>query len=143
MQPGTQRERTLTTVTLGNPGAGFNIQKFPENNSRWRVVSVGFIFNTDATVADRRVELRIQLGGHIWRFTCANVQPASKVYTYSFHAGLAFPTGLQGDYLTVYQGLPMWLEGGNMGPITTETVNMQSGDIFTAGVMLVEEGIQL
>ena len=136
-------ERSLTTVDLGSPVAGGNYAKLPESNSRWKVISVGFTFATDSNAGDRRVELRIAIAGHIWRFTSSLVQAASLVYVYSWHAGLSFPTGLQGDFLTVYHGLPMWLEGGDVGPIATVTNNIQVGDQFSAGVALVEEGIQL
>lgn len=136
-------ERSLTTVDLGSPPAGSNIAKLPEANSRWKVVSIGFTLNATMVGPPRRVDLRIALDGHIWRFTSSVTQPAGAVYIYSFHAGFSFPTGLQGDFLTVYQSLPMWLEGGNMGPISTVVTNLDAGDQFTAAVALVEEGIQL
>ncbi|MDP2958506.1 MAG: hypothetical protein Q8N53_18920, partial [Longimicrobiales bacterium] len=129
------------TITGTNPAAGAEVAEAVPTNARWQVKGIKFALVTDATVADRRVDLNYgEVAVGVNEIIVEAVQAASASGVYTFYSlaprETAFTVGqiespLPPD-LILFQG---W-------SITTYTVNLQAGDNYGAPVLTVEEWIE-
>mgnify|MGYP005851461327 CR=1 FL=1 len=128
----------LRTVVGTDPPPGNQISETVPTNARWRVLAIRFVLATSAVTATRRVQLSFNVGGNIiYSLNSGDTQAASTTITYNWIAGqpIDIPTALG----QIIDPIPpfIFLKGGDM--ITTFTLNMQSGDNFSAPTTYVEE----
>lgn len=123
---------TLTTGT--NPAAGAEVSVTVPAGEVWEVQSVQFALQTDATVANRRVNIRVDDGASIFATAVANVdQAASATVTYIAGVGGIDYTAVRDGKLSI--GLPTPLLLGPGWRIRTTTTNLQAGDDYAAPVI--------
>jgi hypothetical protein len=130
----------LRSITGTDPAAGQEISETVPTNARWRLRALYAALVTDATVTDRRVDLRISDGTYVFAWLAwASTQPASATYTYQVaEYGYAPTTTGSIRYYSV-PSLGQLLQGWR---IYTMTNNLQAGDNWGAPQMLVEEWIE-
>jgi len=131
-----QDKGETVVITTANPGAGSEVSLTTEAQSWLLVHSFACQFVTDATVANRRVQLRATVGGSLVLGLASPAdQPASETHIYSWSAG---STSLfDGTGFVQQGGFPVNVLFPPGTVIFTLTTNLQAGDNFSAGVLLV------
>jgi len=132
----------LRSVTGTDPAAGVEILESVPTNARWLVRSVRFQLVTNATVANRYVDLIFDDGTNTLRTIPSRyAQPASTAGTYQFYPETA---GVWGDTGAGFVTCPMPLTLlGEAFRIRTSTSSLQAGDNYGAPQLLLEELIQV
>lgn len=121
-----------------DPAAFFEIGISVPNNARWRLLALRVNLVTDATVANRQVQLQFDASGNgTYLFaTAINAQTASSTVTYQFgQFGSARATTF--NNVQEIPIPPIILPAGST--IVSVTNNMQAGDNYGAPRILVEE----
>lgn len=119
-----------------DPAAGAEIVETVPTGALWRLSSISFELQTDATVSTRTVRLRLGTAVIIVALIPANTsQTASLTIRYTFGDGLAYITSLPVTAGPSVHGI--MLPAGST--IETSTNNLQAGDNFTAPAIHVEE----
>jgi len=144
--PGVHEDSTsgrglLRVISGTNPAAGNEVIEIVPTNARWRLLSLGVGFVTDATVASRQVRLRITDGTQEIALVPATASQAeSTTRSYWFVAGYPNTPGLQSG--VVYSFIPTDYFIPQGGTIETKTANLQAGDNYGTPILVVEEWIE-
>lgn len=121
---------------IASPAVGTNLSTAIPAGRIWRILSLRFLFTTDATVANRRVvvTLRAPVVGEFCAHVSNGTQVASLTLTYNFFSSL--------------QNLQLGsIQMGSIGPqimlpghfIETEIQLLQAGDQISEVALYVEE----
>jgi len=135
--PSPEGPGTLRSITGTDPAAGAEISETVTANARWRLISFRASLVTDATVANRRMNLNIDDGTNTLLLTPpASDQAATLTYIYQ-----ASNYGTVSNFLSTTMALPLpsdlILHGGYR--IRSSTNSLQAGDNWGAPQYLVEE----
>ncbi len=121
------------TTSLTNPAPGANMSYTVPSRTQSEVRAIKIRFTTDATVATRRMILRINPGGSlVFEYVCTITQAASLVYDYVF-APFGAPEVLAGT--TVMCPIPI-LPLSPLDVIATAITNIQAADDISLPMML-------
>lgn len=130
----------MRSVTGSDPAAGAEVSETVPTGAVWRLVAFRATLVTDATVANRRVNLTIDDGTNTLLLKPPGAdQAASLTYIYQADAN-----GAAAALLSTTQALPLppdlFLRAGFR--IRTATNSIQAGDNWAAPQLLVEEWIE-
>jgi hypothetical protein len=140
MESSTAGVGRLRLITGTDPAANVEISETVPAGVRWRLYSVVYNFITDATVANRDVNLILDDGtNEIWKAGGASTQVASINRTY-YAAAAGYSPALLTNGVTVPLPEALYLASGYR--IRTSTNARQAGDNFGAPVYLVEEWLE-
>lgn len=130
----------ISSVAGNDPAAGAEISVTVPTGARWRLVGLLATLVTDATVANRTVNLVIDDGANaVFRAAAQTAQTASLTVIYSFGASLPSQATAGGVSINpLAEALP--LAAGYR--IRTVTTNIAGGDNWGAPQLLIEEWIQ-
>lgn len=139
-QDSTEGRGAIRAIVGTDPAAGAESSETVPTNARWRVLNHRIALVTDATVANRTMQILIDDGTNTIYSLAANAnQPASTTFTYhSFPAGAAGYAS--GNTLNVPIPPEIMLMGGSR--LRTSTGNLQAGDNYGPPLILVEEWIE-
>lgn len=124
-------------VTIPDPAAGVNFVITAPGQELWRVLSVAWVFNTSAAVANRHVGLVADDQTDTWFTSRSSLDvPASSAVAYG-----AFPGAAPGGVITNMASIALPNDGLLLQPghrLRSFTANIQGGDTFTAVRALVQ-----
>lgn len=127
----------IRSVSGRDPAAGAEISITVPAGAVWRVLGLRFELVTDATAADRQVDLLIDDGANtLLRIEPPAVQAASLTRGYNCGPGLPARTVLTSQFL---MPLPVDTLLAGEWRIRTVTANLQAADNFGAVYLWVEE----
>lgn len=128
-------------ITGTDPAAGNEISETVPTNAVWKLLAIRFKLVTDATVATRRVSLKIDDGANVFYwYSFSTTQSESETKNYSLRAGsFAENNNIATEVIAPLGGTLLLLEGFR---IRTSTTNLQAGDNYGAPVLYVEEWIK-
>jgi len=131
----------LLVLTPVNPVAGADFQVTQPIRTRWRVMSVKFVFTASAGVADRIMNLQfIAAGMIVVEMNARAVITASEVWTVTYmYSGVYVPT-TGGRVVT--GGMPENMLVNDSMVITSRVGNIQAGDQISDVAILVEEWME-
>jgi len=133
--PGRGRFKSIASV---NPAAGDEISWTVPDGRVWRIIASSFQLVTSATVANRRVHLRLQTNTGLDISTFPDTdQTASLTRNYSFAQYGGNLDGLDGSKILAPMPAEIYLETDDF--LGTDTQNLQVGDDLSVGILLVEE----
>ncbi len=127
----------LIATTDGDPAAGAEVSITVPGRAVWDVIAIGFVLDTDGTVASRQPALIIDDGqDRIIRLPSEGSTTANSIKSYAWYRGAGHHTntnnGLTGSLPEPTILLPGWR-------VLTDTNNLQAGDNFTAPMVYVRE----
>ncbi len=127
----------IRLITGTNPAAGAEVSEAVPAGVRWRILTVEIILVAEVTAAVRTVELAFDDGANVYfdRKSPAD-QAASETREYHF-SPVGYTDSAFIDTDIVLGIPPLILPAGHR--IRTITNNLQSGDDFSAPLLLVEE----
>lgn len=128
----------IKTYTSANPAAGDELSLTVPTGRIWRILALNFQLVASATVANRRVRVRLQtnVGLDIAVFGVTD-QTASQTMNYSFaQVGVISD---EVDNTRIQIALPQEIYLGQDDFLGTDTINLQSGDNYSVMNVLVEE----
>jgi len=128
----------IRSITGNDPAAGDEISITVPARRRWKIHSIHFTLNTDATVADRIIVLQVTDGTNLF-FELADPTAqiaSSSIFRCFSHFGAPPSTG---HYRTALSIPPLPLAAEYQ--IKTSTSFIQDGDNYTTPQLLVEEWI--
>ncbi len=126
------------TIVSDDPAAGDEISWTVPNGRVWRIIACSFQLVTAATVANRRVHLRLQTNAGLDISTFPDTdQVASLTRNYSFAQFGGSLDGFDGTKLLAPMPAEVYLETDDF--LGTNTQSLQAGDNFGIGLLLVEE----
>jgi hypothetical protein len=120
------------------PSLGVEIQRIVPGGVTWELLALTTVFTTSATVANRRVRLRITDGSQpVYAAIAPLAHGASTtlVYRYLVGVGVTIDGTAQFEVMATFPRtvlLPGWV-------IETETASIQAGDDYTAPTLYVLE----
>lgn len=127
----------IRAVAGADPAAGAEITVRVPETAQWRLLGLRFELVTDATVANRQVDLLIDDGANtVLRIEPPAVQAASLTDGYNYGPGLPARALLTSEFL-IPLPVKVVLPGG--WRIRTVTANLQAADNFGAVYLWVEE----
>lgn len=131
----------MRSITGTNPAAGAEISETVPTNAVWRLWGLTIPLTTDATVANRRVTLRLDDGTNDFhRYLAHAAQAASLLRTYcAYPIGYATVDIGQDTPILLASPPPFLFQGWR---IRTSTISLQAGDDYGAPQLFVEEWIQ-
>lgn len=128
-------------VVLGtNPAAGVQVQETVPSMAIWRLISMRVVYVTDATVANRNLNLTIDDGANVY-FSLEHNTVATASATWLFTLAVGATDGYRSTF-EMHNNLPdnLILPAGHR--ITINARNFTAGDDFAAPVMYVEEWLR-
>jgi len=135
-----ERPGGIRSITGTNPAAGVEISETVPTGARWRVLGLVFTLVTDATVANRDVNVLIDDGTNtLLQLGAGSSQTASTSRLHTLINSGANP-GILTSATPVLGTIPFLLLAGYR--IRTSTVNLQAGDNYGAPQLLVEEWLE-
>lgn len=133
------------TITGTNPAAGAEITEAVPTNARWRVKSILLIFETDGTVATRKVVLKFNDGVNDFVVLGPGgdqTQTASiSGFRYEWIEGIGLEHAERTNVGSM-MGLPPDLILFQGWSFLTDTINGVAGDDYAAPIFAVEEWIE-
>ncbi len=128
----------IFVLTPGNPAAGENLIITVPDRRRWRVLTIRFLFTTDATVANRYIGLNIKDNSLVITGVVGETaQTASLAWTHNY----SLQPVKQFQYATISQSPlpPLTLIAGHV--IRTSIDSLQAADQISDSILLIEEWI--
>lgn len=120
-------EHLLHVVRGADPAAGAEARLTVPGGEVWEVFFVSALLATDATVANRRPSLLVQVEGQtIWQGVVGNDQPASLTWRHNWAGGLN--PGGSGASAVAQGALPTPLTLGPAAVLSTLTTAIAVGD---------------
>ena len=133
------RPGTIKNVNFAQPSAGAEQILTVPSGKRWRVISLHNALITSAAAANRQVSMNLKddTGAVVAKSQAIVNHAASLTKQYDWSNGVAVYTSI--DVALVNGPLPVGVFLLASWVITTQTTNIQSGDQFLQGIVLVEE----
>jgi hypothetical protein len=129
----------LARAAAGNPGAGVEWSLNGIAGVAWRIISGQATLVTSATVANRIPQVSFNYSGSgVGLFTGNQVVPASTTCTVTLTLGSPPPV-VAGDANVTIPIPPIWLTGSVASALTSSTLNLQAGDVYTNIFFFVEQ----
>jgi len=128
----------LDVITIPDPGAGLNFSFLMPFEYLYRLLSVEFLFTTDATVINRLVTFTGNIGSKaINRSQSSLSQAATKAYTYSICTRqIAFVAAVLNDRISMSLSQDFLLPPGST--VSSDIDSIQAGDAITGIVLLLQ-----
>ena len=134
IRPGGSR---ITQASIATPSAGAEIVQAVATNQQWIIQSIRFTLTTDANAADRRVHIQIGTDTTVDIDAFSQTDhTASLARNYTCAHFGAINDSVDDDDILI--PIPANIEISDIWRITTDTTNLQAGDAFTAGKILVK-----
>lgn len=118
--------------SVSDPASGADYAAPLTSGVRQQILGMRFQLVTDATVADRRVQVELKFNNTTYIVSQANVvQPASLTITYFLAAGYVASTAIVDTKVLMRWPYPPELLGSGTSAawqIATDVVNLQAGD---------------
>lgn len=128
----------LRVVNVATPAAGAEFTVTAPGQGLWRIISLAFLFATDATVANRRVSLRATDGSsEYFRTGAASTQVANESLAHSAFEGSGNWESPDFHQLYNWPTRGLWLDAGHV--LSSITQGIAVGDQFSAVALYVEE----
>lgn len=131
----------LRLIVGTDPAAGVDWSETVPTNARWQLLSVRALFQTDATVAARNVNLLIDDGtNNYYRIASHRDQPASQPYSYSWSVGTQDLGGLANAAVVIPLPNHAYMKAGYR--VRAATSLMQAGDDWSTLSILAREWLE-